>query len=248
MAKRSEAAENNGVSSDNSINENIAAVNATIGDLRDLSKDLKNLTNGDKKVPTTVVEALNNIDATLGKIHGLKAVSTLGAGSNLAAGTTVDQHLDSLDQAIGDRTNLASLNTDINNDTKQSLAKGLETAGNKIGDADFSSTKYASGDTDLSSAVRSLDRNIYRIDREVSDLKHDFRSGMASMAAMTALVPNARSQGDTSLSLGTGAYQGHTAMAIGGFHYINDNILLNAGVSWSNTSDAAYRIGVTYSW
>jgi hypothetical protein len=178
----------------------------------------------------------------------LKAKSTLGAGSNLASGTTVDQHLDSLDQAIGDRTNLASLNADINNATKQSVAKGLETAGNKIGDADFSSTKYAAGSTDLSSAIRNLDSNIYRIDREVSDLKHDFRSGMASMAAMTALVPNARSQGDTSLSLGTGAYEGHTAMAIGGFHYINDNLLLNAGVAWGNSNDVAYRMGVTYSW
>ena len=50
------------------------------------------------------------------------------------------------------------------------------------------------------------------------------------------------------LNGGTGAYAGHTAMAIGGFHYINDNLMLNAGVSWGNSSESAYRVGLTYSW
>lgn len=67
------------------------------------------------------------------------------------------------------------------------------------------------------------------------------------MAAMSALVPNSRSTGKTSLSIGTGAYGGHGAVAVGGFHYLTDNLMLNAGVSWSDSSDAAYRMGVTYS-
>lgn len=252
--------DNNGVKVDNSVNRNIAALNAAVGDVSTLKAGTAAtgdaITKGTGTAATTVVEAINNIDATLGNIHGLYDGSTVNASvvtstvnghSNLAKGTTVEDHLVTLDNAVGDRT-LTSLNNDI--DTAMSgtsLAAGLQAAGNAIGDANFASTKYASGDRDLSSAIRSLDNNIYRIDREVSDLKHDFRAGMASMAAMTALVPNARSQGDTSLSLGTGAYEGHTAMAIGGFHYINDNLLLNAGVSWSNTSDAAYRMGITYS-
>jgi hypothetical protein len=153
-----------------------------------------------------------------------------------------------LDSAIGNRTNLGSKNAAINTASQTSVAAGLKATGDAIGDMDFSSTRYVSGSEDLTTAVRSLDSNIYRIDREVSDLKHDFKSGMASMAAMTALVPNARSCGDTSLSLGTGAYDGHTAMAIGGFHYLNDNLLLNAGVAWGNTDDLAYRMGVTFSW
>lgn len=252
--------DNNGVKVDNSVNRNIAALNAAVGDVSTLKAGTAAtgdaITKGTGTAATTVVEAINNIDATLGNIHGLYDGSTVNASvvtstvnghSNLAKGTTVEDHLVTLDNAVGDRT-LTSLNNDI--DTAMSgtsLAAGLQAAGNAIGDANFASTKYASGDRDLSSAIRSLDNNIYRIDREVSDLKHDFRAGMASMAAMTALVPNARSQGDTSLSLGTGAYEGHTAMAIGGFHYINDNLLLNAGISWSNTSDAAYRMGITYS-
>ena len=195
----------------------------------------------------TVVEALNNIDSTLGNIHGLKDVSDLGANSNLAAGTTVENHLVSLDNAIGNR-NIASANANINAAAAVSTADGLKAAGDAIGDMDFSSTRYASGSQDLSSAVRSLDRSIYRIDREVNDLKHDFKSGMASVAAMSALVPNPRATGNTSLSVGTGLYDGHTAVAIGGFHYLTDNVMLNAGAAWGNANDLAYRMGITWSW
>ena len=249
----------NGVATSNAINENIDAINATIGNMdTDLHKTYvagasigNALTNGGQSTPATVVESLNNIDATLGTIHGLKTkiqTTNPDAGTNLASGTTVENHLTTLDASIGNRTALGSKNAAINTGTATSVAAGLKATGDAIGDMNFSSTRYASGSQDLSSAIRSLDSNIYRIDREVSDLKHDFKSGMASMAAMTALVPNARSCGDTSLSLGTGAYDGHTAMAIGGFHYLNDNLLLNAGVAWGNTDDLAYRMGVTFSW
>jgi len=71
---------------------------------------------------------------------------------------------------------------------------------------------------------------------------------MASMAALSALVPNARASGNTQLSMGTGAYEGHTAIAVGGFHWINDNVMLNAGASWSNSSGSAYKAGITWSW
>ena len=124
----------------------------------------------------------------------------------------------------------------------------MKAAGDAIGDLDFTTTKYVSAAPDLSEAVRGLDANLNRVENKVNDLRHDFRSGMASMAAMTALVPNSRSAGNTSLSLGTGAYDGHTAMAVGGFHYLTDNILLNAGVAWGNTNDATYRLGITWSW
>ena len=249
----------NNVATANSINENLDAINATIGNMDvDLHKTYtpngstgNALTNGGTSTPTTVVAALNNIDATLGTIHGLQAkiqTTNPDAGTNLASNSTVEEHLTQLDSAIGNRTNLGSKNAAINTASQTSVAAGLKATGDAIGDMDFSSTRYVSGSEDLTTAVRSLDSNIYRIDKEVSDLKHDFKSGMASMAAMTALVPNARSCGDTSLSLGTGAYDGHTAMAIGGFHYLNDNLLLNAGVAWGNTNDVAYRMGVTFSW
>ena len=248
----------NGVSTSNTVNANLNSLNETIGDITTLNTELGNLTNGTETAPLNVVTALNNLDATLGKIHNLnpdgtvvpagRVKSTTGDNSNLAMGTTVEEHLVSLDNAIGNRA-IESGNETINTRTREeSVAAGLEAAGNVIGDGDFTPTNYVSKVDNLSDAVRGLDSNLYRVENKLNDLRHDFKSGMASMAAMTALVPNSRSAGNTSLSLGTGAYDGHTAMAIGGFHYLTDNILLNAGFAWGNSNDTTYRMGVTWSW
>jgi ferric-dicitrate binding protein FerR (iron transport regulator) len=249
----------NGVEVGNSVNSNISALNGTMGDITKLNTELKNLTGGSDEAPETFVKAFNNLDATLGRVYGLvesEDATTTASGDayagNLAVGddTTVENHFVALDGSIGDRRNMASANTQINEASKESVAAGLTAAGNAIGDMDFSSAHYytASGaDANLSDAVKVLDKNIYRIDNDLRDLRHDFYRGMASMAAMTALVPNSRSQGNTSLSLGTGAYNGHTAMALGGFHYLTDNILLNAGAAWGDSRDMSYRLGITYS-
>ena len=247
----------NGVAATNTVNKNIDALNNTIGDLTGLNTEFKNLTNGGDVAPATVVEALNNIDSTLGKIHGLYTdgvvhstvvASTVNGNSNLASGTTVEDHLVSLDNAIGDRT-LQSSNAAINEAMSgTSVAAGLKAAGDAIGDMNFGQANYVSSANDLSGAVRALDSNLYRVETDLRDLKRDFNRGMASMAAMTALVPNPKAHGNTQLAVGTGAYSGHTAMAIGGFHNITDNIMLNAGAAWGNSSDASYRMGVTFSW
>ena len=251
--------------------QNLALIDNNIGDISVFANSTTgNLSNSYNPSPATnakdVATAIDNIDKTLGKIHGLykdgtvnstRIASTVDGNSNLADGTTVEDHLVSLDNSIGNRQ-IASSNTAINNATKGangSVAKGLEEAGNAIGDMNFASTNYVKGSTDLSSAVRTLDstvkdldNHIDRVEKDVNDLRHDFRSGMASLAAMSALVPNPRDCGDTSLSVGTGAYDGHTAVALGGFHYLTDNLLLNAGAAYGNTDDLAYRMGITWSW
>jgi len=63
---------------------------------------------------------------------------------------------------------------------------------------------------------------------------------------MSALVPNARSDKDTQLSLGLGAYKGETAFAAGAFHYVDDDVLLNAAVSYSKEAGTAARAGITW--
>ena len=89
---------------------------------------------------------------------------------------------------------------------------------------------------------------MYRLDNQVNDLNNkyrkldkDFRRGMASMAAMSAMAPNARAKGNTQLTLGTGAYDRNTAAAIGLFHWINNNVMVNMGVAWGSSSNAIYR-------
>ncbi len=256
------------ITASNTVNQNLDQIDAVLGDMYKLQADAKdtssamfkrgNLTNGATAALTTdltVADALSNIDQTLGKIHGLVAnaddtTTTTGVAyyGNLAVGTTVEEHIEAVDAAIGDRRDLGSKNEAINTGTKASVAAGIKAAGDAIGDMNFAQAHYVASENDLSGAVRSLDSNLYRVESDLHDLKRDFNRGMASMAAMSALVPNPRAHGNTSLAIGTGAYSGHTATAIGGFHYLTDNIMLNAGAAWGNSRDVSYRMGVTFSW
>ncbi len=273
---------------DGSTPSTITSALNTIGDVSALTTST-NFTNGGNITVGTISDALQGIDKTLGKIHGLanadgsvnSAASTVGNGTNLARGTTVEDHLVSLDNAIGNRT--AMTNTMAVEYTNAGIAgKDLSTAlsqvASNIGTATtttfngvaadatvnanidaintalgdvvptMATTHYAAGTTNLSDAVKSIDEKLYSLDNDVKSLKKDFQAGMAEMAALSALVPNARATGDTQISFGTGAYEGHTAAALGGFHWINDNVMLNIGASWGNSSNAAYRAGITYSW
>ncbi|MBP5352932.1 MAG: YadA-like family protein, partial [Alphaproteobacteria bacterium] len=273
---------NNEVLATNSVNANIDAINTRIGDVASLQNVNKNLSNGGDTNPATVVEALDNIDATLGVIHGLAEKLGNDYKGNLQTGNaaTVEAHLTSLDAAIGDRqlyNNTAASNgytASAGSDVVTALteiASNIGTAGDLgeainnvvatntvnqniaslntvIGDVSkLSETHYASQATNLTDAVRSLDTGLYDLDHEVRRLRHHFEGGMASAAALSALQPNARATGNTQLAIGTGAYKGHGAMAIGGFHWFTDNLLFNAGVAYDNR-EATYRMGVTYSW
>ena len=216
----------NGVAADQTVNANIDAINGTIGNIRTLSAGTGStgnaITNGTGTAATTVVEALNNIDATLGKIHGLKATSDLGDKSNLAEGTTVEQHLVSLDNAIGDLTQLVD-------------------------------SRYASDTVTVADSMMALDNNLGRVenkvdalDKRVNKMHHEMKSGFASLAAMSALVPNARVAGDTQIAVGTGYYRGTTGFAVGAFHHLNDSVLLNAGASYAGNGAAVFKGGVTF--
>ncbi len=285
----------NGVLKSNTINQNIAAVNDIIGNFsEDLNFASTNITNGKEgdpgyKVPENVIDVLNNIDATLGTVHGLtdKLREAGTYKGNLAESGTVENHYAALDTAIGNRaemnntsftgyTNIGGMNTaqaltsiassvgtaddlgaSMNGVSVQNTVnKNIAALNSAIGDlGDLGNTYYTSEATNVVDAVRTLDSNMYRLDTQVANLDNkyrklnrEYRSGMASMAAMSALVPNARAYGNTQLAIGTGAYSSHTAAAIGGFHWLTDNLLLNVGVAWGNSSDEAYRMGVTYTW
>lgn len=273
---------------DNTIGTRVEdTVNETVGDISQLGVGNKNLSNGSEDAPETIVEAINNIDQSLGTIHGL--ADKLGGQhqGNLADGTTVEDHLTSLDSAIGNRDNytnangsnnyLATAGADISTAISEiasniGTAEDLGTAQNGVSSGNtvnqniaavntaigntskLANTHYVSGATNLTDAVAGLDNQIHNLDSryyqlsgDINDLRDDFNAGMATMSAMTALVPNARATGNTQLSFGTGMYEGETAMALGGFHWINDNVLLNVGAAWGS-ADTAYRMGITYSW
>ena len=243
------------------LNEAIANIDKRIGDFAQLHKDTadptklsKNLTyNG--TIPatgeSTVVDMFNGIDSTLGTIHGLAESLGDDYQGNLDEGDTssVEKHLAAIDTAIGDRRDYTAQYNIKNN---QSVAESLDAMDLRMGDvASLGREMHYYSDpnpanVNLSSAVKSLDSNLYRLEMDHKKLRHETHAGLASAAALSALVPNPRGTGDTTLSFGTGAYQGHTAAAFGGFHWITNNLLVNAGVGWDNR-EATTRIGVSYS-
>ena len=154
--------------------------------------------------------------------------------------------MDKIDNAIGDRSSVASLNAAINSAVASDISYAFETTGNLIGDMDFSSTAFLAGSTNLSDALRTLDSNVGRIERKLDTVEHNLKSGLAAMSALSALVPNARDCGNTQISVGTGAYADRFGVAVGGFHYFNDHVLFNAGASYGGTRDWAFRAGVTF--
>ncbi len=91
-----------------------------------------------------------------------------------------------------------------------------------------------------SSAIAGNTRRIDDLDDRLDDV-----GSMA--AALSALVPNSRAKGDSQFSMGMGQYKSSTSMAAGMFHYVNDNVLVNAGVSTSLGADqeTAARVGFT---
>ena len=237
------------------INEAIKELDLQIGDWNGLNTENGNLTNGHAgdagyNMPETVVDAFNNIDATLGTIHGLaKKLTDEGTyKGNLASGTTVEQHLAALDTSIGNRNGYTAA---YNINRGESVAESLNNIDLRLGDVKSLNNMNYYGeqnpnDVNLTGAVRALDNNLYRVEHDLKTLRHETHAGLASAAALSALVPNPRGTGDTTLSFGTGAYQGHTAAALGGFHWITNNLLVNAGVGWDNR-EATTRIGVSYS-
>ena len=236
------------------INEAIRDIDTRIGEWANLNTDpadttklSKNLSLNHTNEPATLVDMFNNIDDTLGTIHGL--ANELGGNyqGNLDDGATssVEKHLAAVDTAIGNRGQYSKQYNVVAN---ESVADSLERMDLRMGDVPTLNEMnyYREESPNLTSAVKSLDSNLYRLEMDHKKLRHETHAGLASAAALSALVPNPRGTGDTTLSFGTGAYQGHTAAAFGGFHWITNNLLVNAGVGWDNR-EATTRIGVSYS-
>lgn len=230
------AAGQNKITNTNTVAANLTALDTAIG-----TTDW-NTSNGWLTADTSVTSAVNALDAAIGD------QSVMTAGTNVASSTTsVASAVNQLDTAIGDRT-ITSRNEDINNALANNVASAFTATGNAIGDMDFSGSRYISGQTDLSGAVRTLDTAVGDLNSRVNKVESQMKSGFASTAALSALVPNARSAGNTQFSIGSGIYRDRVGGAAGLFHYVNDNVLLNAGVSYGGDHSTMGRVGATFGW
>lgn len=235
-------------------------INGKIGDLGAFTGSMTgNISNGTDSNAETVSGAIANIDATLGTIHGLNAKRGEDAKGNLATGTTVEDHLTALDDAIGNRANLSGqyvANTDVASNL-QSLNDGLEgevsraTAAEAVLDGKI--TDETTRATAAEEAIRSDLRNTQvqyearfsNIESKINKLEDKMEKGLAATAALAGLQPLSNAH-QTQLSAAVGGYGSNQALAVGAFHYINDRTLLNAGAAYGGNSNVSYKVGITF--
>lgn len=194
---------------------------------------------------SNVMAAVNQVAGNIGTADHLTTAGTNGVSSS----NSVNQNIDAVNAAVGDRTYTAQNNVSSRETVTQSIDK-LDRA---VGNRQYVSQRYISSGSNLTTAMGILDSNLGRVENRVDDLEdrtnkmhHEMKSGFASLAAMSALVPNARANGNTQISIGTGYYRGTTGFAVGGFHYLNDDVLLNAGAAYAGNGSATFKSGVTF--
>ncbi len=98
-------------------------------------------------------------------------------------------------------------------------------------------------DTALDNRITS---ETQRLDSRIDNLSSRVDKVGALAAAFSALAPMPYDPaGPTQISMGVGTYSGQQAMAIGVYHYVKNDVLLNAGFAISG-SEKMGRAGVTW--
>jgi len=166
-------------------------------------------------------------DATVDAVGG----TAVGQNASVAAGATGSVALGQDSEAT--EPNTVSVGSSTNQRRVTNVADGV--------DANDAVTVQQ-----LQQSISLMEESTSYLEGKIDSLDERLDDVGAVSAAFSAMVPNYRAAGDTQLSLGLGNYSGSNALAAGVFHYVNDNILLNAGVSSSFNSDGtASRAGIT---
>jgi len=120
------------------------------------------------------------------------------------------------------------------------IASGVD-AGDAVNMYQLQETRL-SFQNQLDQVSTDLNRRISNVDRRVDDVG-------AMAAAFSAMVPDPRGTGGTQASFGVGVYEDSTALSAGLFHFFDECILLNVGVSHGfRENQTAGRAGMTIHW
>lgn len=161
------------------------------------------------------------------------------ANNIMATVNQVAGNIGTADQLSFEKNGVTSTNT---------VNENINTLNTALGDmSTLSGNRYARY-TNVADNLSALDRGLSDVNHRVSRLDRRMKGGFASLAALSALQPNARASGDTQISAGTGMYRGRAGMALGAFHYFNDNVMGNLGVSYAGSTSTTFRAGVTFGW
>ncbi len=199
----------------------------------------------------SVVAAVEALDEHTGKVHGLvtndgdgvtRIHGTRTSGNyvaknvdantgaytgNLAIGTTIEDHLISLDNTIGSMSTLDTSNGVLDNTA--SVAQNLQNLDTALANVRAGSLADANAYTDR--RVESLDKNL--------------SSGVAGAVALSSVAVSGVERGEVSVGAGYGYFNGQSAAAFGAAMGLSNRWSVNAGAGISN-ADVSFRAGTNY--
>ncbi len=197
---------------------------------------------------------VGKVNTVMGKVHGLITADSNGIKTfngtnatastrldasgnyvgNLAVGTTVEDHLVSLDNALGDEA-IARANGD---------AATLASAQTYADAGDALTLNAAKAYADNASAFNLQAAKSYT-DERIKKLDKDLSAGVASAVALSSVAVSNVNKGEVSVGAGYGYFNGQSAMAFGAAMGLSDRWSINTGAGLSG-SDFSIRAGTNY--
>lgn len=157
--------------------------------------------------------------------------------------TVTENQISSINQSVIDIAN--DYNTINDSAVKYDDSSKTHITLNEGGEA-TQLTNVADGRIAAGSRDAATGNQLYQAYQRMNDLDRSIDVVGAHAAAMSALHPVPYNKYEpTTFSAGVGTYHDECAMAIGAFHYIRPNLMVNVGASVCSDGDVMGRIGLS---
>ncbi len=192
----------------------------------------------------------NTVNATDGTFHnsvvvgGTQGTQITGSDVVINKGTDsevslsgVNTHINDVDAKVGDT---AKLNDEITNNDSYKNDQSL------VGAVNAESAIRGQQVSDLNSRVTSLGSRVDNLESRMGDVE----DRIDKVGAMSAAIANLRTMGydpqaPTEIAVGVGQYKSETGLALGIFHYPNQDFMLSLSVSTSG-DEVMGGVGATW--
>jgi autotransporter adhesin len=169
---------------------------------------------------------------------GADGGTAIGQNARVAAGATGSVAIGK--DSVADQAGTISVGSSEFQRRITNIANGVD-AGDAVNMYQLQETRL-SFQNQLDQVSTDLNRRISNVDRRVDDVG-------AMAAAFSAMVPDPRGSSGTQASFGLGVYEDSTALSAGLFHFFDECVLLNVGVSHGfRENQTAGRAGMTIHW
>ena len=193
---------------------------------------------------TNIAENKASIDTLNGDVTvdgSVKNTVANNAQNAVYTGTQVASSVSRAPATIGSA--LSATTEQVNSNTTQIATNKSDIARNAQA-IDLNRQTIAQIQSDFARTNANNDARFKHLEDEIDDVNEEMKKGLASTAALASLQPLSNEY-KTQISVGMGGYRDRQAIAVGGYHYVTDNVLLNVGGAWGGEDSISYKAGVT---